>query len=326
MKKESKISTLYVVIPCYNEEEVLDETTKQLKKKMEKLIKDKRISGKSKVMYVNDGSKDNTWSLIKKINEKEPLFTGITLSRNRGHQNALLAGLMTAKKYADVVISMDADLQDDINAMDEMIEKYNNGKDIVYGVRSSRKKDTWFKKTTAQGFYKFMKMMGVDVVYNHADYRLTSKRVLDEFENFKEVNLFLRGMFPLVGYSSDVVYYERNERFAGESKYPLKKMLNFAWDGITSFSVKPIRLVLNLGILIFAISLLVLLYCLIVKLCGKAVTGWTFVVGSIWLVAGIQMLSIGIIGEYIGKIYSETKARPRFIVSENLEEKNEKNN
>lgn len=320
MKKESKISTLYVVIPCYNEEEVLEETTKQLKKKIEKLIKDKKISGKSKVMYVNDGSKDNTWSLIKKINEKEPLFTGITLSRNRGHQNALLAGLMTAKKYADVVISMDADLQDDINAMDEMIEKYNNGKDIVYGVRSSRKKDTWFKKTTAQGFYKFMKMMGVDVVYNHADYRLTSKRVLDEFENFKEVNLFLRGMFPLVGYSSDVVYYERNERFAGESKYPLKKMLNFAWDGITSFSVKPIRLVLNLGILIFAISLLVLLYCLIVKACGKAVTGWTFVVGSIWLVAGIQMLSIGIIGEYIGKIYSETKARPRFIVSENLEE------
>ena len=326
MKKESKISTLYVVIPCYNEEEVLEETTKQLKKKMEKLIKDKKISGKSKVMYVNDGSKDNTWSLIKKINEKEALFTGITLSRNRGHQNALLAGLMTAKKYADVVISMDAVLQDDINEMDEMIEKYNNGKDIVYGVRSSRKKDTWFKKTTAQGFYKFMKMMGVDVVYNHADYRLTSKRVLDEFENFKEVNLFLRGMFPLVGYSSDVVYYERNERFAGESKYPLKKMLNFAWDGITSFSVKPIRLVLNLGILIFAISLLVLLYCLIVKLCGKAVTGWTFVVGSIWLVAGIQMLSIGIIGEYIGKIYSETKARPRFIVSENLEEKNEKNN
>lgn len=326
MKKENKISTLYVVIPCYNEEEVLEETTKQLKKKIEKLIKDKKISGKSKVMYVNDGSKDNTWSLIKKIHEKEPLFTGITLSRNRGHQNALLAGLMTAKKYSDVVISMDADLQDDINAMDEMIEKYNNGKDIVYGVRSSRKKDTWFKKTTAQGFYKFMKMMGVDVVYNHADYRLTSKRVLDEFENFKEVNLFLRGMFPLVGYSSDVVYYERNERFAGESKYPLKKMLNFAWDGITSFSVKPIRLVLNLGILIFAISLLVLLYCLIVKVCGKAVTGWTFVVSSIWLVAGIQMLSIGIIGEYIGKIYSETKARPRFIVSENLEEKNEENN
>ena len=324
--KDVKKNILYLVIPCYNEEEVLPITTKKLTEKLDKMIKDKLVSKESRIMYVNDGSKDNTWSLIKKINEKEPLFTGITLSRNRGHQNALLAGLMTAKKYSDVVISMDADLQDDINAMDEMIEKYNNGKDIVYGVRSSRKKDTWFKKTTAQGFYKFMKMMGVDVVYNHADYRLTSKRVLDEFENFKEVNLFLRGMFPLVGYSSDVVYYERNERFAGESKYPLKKMLNFAWDGITSFSVKPIRLVLNLGILIFAISLLVLLYCLIVKVCGKAVTGWTFVVGSIWLVAGIQMLSIGIIGEYIGKIYSETKARPRFIVSENLEEKNEENN
>ncbi len=316
--------TLYVVIPCYNEEEVLEETTKRLKEKMGKLIKDKKISNKSKVMYVNDGSKDNTWELIKKINKSEKLFTGITLSRNRGHQNALLAGLMTAKTYADVVISMDADLQDDINAIDEMIDKYNTGCDIVYGVRSSRKKDTWFKKTTAQGFYKFMKFMGVDVVYNHADYRLTSKRVLEEFSNFKEVNLFLRGMFPLVGYSSDVVYYERKERFAGESKYPLKKMLNFAWDGITSFSVRPIRMVLNVGIIIFAVSLLVLLYCLIVKLLGKTVEGWTFVVGSIWLVSGVQMLSIGIIGEYIGKIYSETKARPRFIISENLEEQNAK--
>ena len=275
-------------------------------------------------MYVNDGSKDKTWELIKEIHEKEELFTGITLSRNRGHQNALLAGLMTAKNYADVVISMDADLQDDINAMDEMIDKYHEGKDIVYGVRSSRKKDTWFKKTTAQAFYKFMKFMGVDVVYNHADYRLTSKKVLNEFENFKEVNLFLRGMFPLVGYSSDIVYYERKERFAGESKYPLKKMLNFAWDGITSFSVRPIRMVLNVGIVIFIASILVLLYCLIIKLLGKAVTGWTFIVCSIWLVAGIQMLSIGIIGEYIGKIYSETKSRPRFIISENLEENNVK--
>lgn len=320
MKKENK---LYVVIPCYNEEEVLEETTKRLKEKMNSLIKEKKISKDSKVMYVNDGSKDNTWNLIKKINEKEKLFTGITLSRNRGHQNALLAGLMTAKNYADVVISMDADLQDDINAMDEMIDKYHEGKDIVYAVRSSRKKDTWFKKTTAQVFYKFMKLMGVDVVYNHADYRLTSKRVLDEFENFKEVNLFLRGMFPLVGYESDVVYYERNERFAGESKYPFKKMLNFAWDGITSFSVKPIRFVLNIGVVIFILSLIVLLYCLIVKLIGKTVDGWTFIVCSIWLVAGIQMLSLGIIGEYIGKVYSETKARPRFIISENLEDIND---
>lgn len=315
-----KNKVLYVVVPCYNEEEVLEETTKRLKEKLNTLIKSKKISNKSKVMYVNDGSKDNTWELIKKINKKEKLFTGISLSRNRGHQNALLAGLMTAKNYADVVISMDADLQDDINAIDEMIDKYHSGCEIVYGVRSSRKKDTWFKRTTAQVFYKFMKFMGVDVVYNHADYRLTSKRVLDEFENYKEVNLFLRGMFPLVGFKWDVVYYERHERFAGESKYPLKKMLNFAWDGITSFSVRPIRLVLNLGIIIFLVSIIILLYCLIVKLLGKTVTGWTFIVGSIWLVAGIQMLSIGIIGEYIGKIYSETKRRPRYIISENLEE------
>ena len=315
-----KNKVLYVVVPCYNEEEVLEETTKRLKEKLNTLIKSKKITNKSKAMYVNDGSKDNTWELIKKINKKEKLFTGISLSRNRGHQNALLAGLMTAKNYADVVISMDADLQDDINAIDEMIDKYHSGCEIVYGVRSSRKKDTWFKRTTAQVFYKFMKFMGVDVVYNHADYRLTSKRVLDEFENYKEVNLFLRGMFPLVGFKWDVVYYERHERFAGESKYPLKKMLNFAWDGITSFSVRPIRLVLNLGIIIFLVSIIILLYCLIVKLLGKTVTGWTFIVGSIWLVAGIQMLSIGIIGEYIGKIYSETKRRPRYIISENLEE------
>lgn len=309
---------LYVVVPCYNEEEVLEETTKRLKEKLNTLIKNKKISKESKVMYVNDGSKDNTWELIKKINKQEKLFTGISLSRNRGHQNALLAGLMTAKNYANVVISMDADLQDDINAIDEMIDKYDKGNDIVYAVRSSRKKDTWFKKTTAQGFYKFMRFMGVDVVYNHADYRLTSKRVLEAFEDYKEVNLFLRGMFPLVGYKSDVVYYERKERFAGESKYPLKKMLNFAWDGITSFSVRPIRLILNLGIIMFIVSLLVLIYSLVVKLLGRTVDGWTFIVCSIWLVSGVQMLSLGIIGEYIGKVYSETKRRPRYIVMENL--------
>ena len=317
----SSISTLYVVVPCYNEEEVLHETTKRLKEKLEKLIKSKKISDRSKVMYVNDGSKDKTWEIICDINKKEKLFTGISLSRNRGHQNALLAGLMTAREYADVVISMDADLQDDINAMDEMLDKYYDGSDIVYGVRSSRKKDSFFKRVTAQGFYKFMKFMGVDVVYNHADYRLTSKRALDAFSDFKEVNLFLRGMFPLVGFKSDVVYYERAKRFAGESKYPLKKMLNFAWDGITSFSVKPIRLVLKLGILIFFLSIAMLIYCLVVKLLGQTVAGWTFIVGSIWLIAGIQMLSIGIIGEYVGKMYSETKSRPRYIISENLEEK-----
>ena len=319
-RKQVSQDILYVVIPCYNEEEVLEETTRQLKEKMKDLITTKKISDKSRVMYVNDGSKDKTWKKKKKIHRKEKLFTGISLSRNRGHQNALLAGLMTAKNYADVVISMDADLQDDINAMDEMLDKYYQGNDIVYGVRSSRKKDTWFKRTTAEGFYKFMNKMGVDVVYNHADYRLTSKRVLDYLENYKEVNLFLRGIFPLIGFSSDIVYYERNERFAGESKYPLKKMLSFAWDGITSFSIRPIKLVLNLGIFIFAISILILIYCLIVKLFGYTVDGWTFIMCSIWIVAGLEMLSLGIIGEYIGKIYSETKARPRYIISKNLNE------
>ena len=313
---------LYIVVPCYNEELVLEETTKRLDEKLNNLIKNKKISKKSKVMYVNDGSRDNTWSLIEKISKSNSLFTGISLSRNRGHQNALVAGLMTAKEYADIIISMDADLQDDINAIDEMIEKNNDGCDVVYGVRSSRKKDTLFKKMTAQGFYKFMEKMGVDVIYNHADYRLTSKKVLDNFENFKEVNLFLRGIFPLIGFKSDIVYYERAERFAGESKYPLKKMLNFAWDGITSFSVKPIRLLLSLGIIIFIISLLVTIYCLISKLTGNAVPGWTFLACSIWIMGGIQMISLGIIGEYVGKVYSETKARPRYIIAKNLMEKN----
>lgn len=311
---------LYLVVPCYNEELVLEETTKRLTEKFNDLIKNKKISKNSKVMYVNDGSRDNTWSLIEKISKNNSLFTGITLSRNRGHQNALVAGLMTAKDYADIVISMDADLQDDINAIDEMIEKNNDGCDVVYGVRSARKKDTWFKKTTAQGFYKFMEKMGVNVVYNHADYRLTSKKVLDNFADFKEVNLFLRGIFPLIGYKSDIVYYERAERFAGESKYPLKKMLNFAWDGITSFSVKPIRLLLSMGVIIFIISLLVTVYCLISKLTGNAVPGWTFLACSIWIMGGIQMIALGIIGEYVGKVYSETKARPRYIIAKNLME------
>ena len=320
------MKVLYVVVPCYNEEEVLEETTRQLKEKMESLIKDKKISKESRVMYVNDGSKDNTWKMIEEISEKEKLFTGISLSRNRGHQNALLGGLMTAKKYADIVISMDADLQDDINAIDEMIDKYYEGADIVYGVRSARKTDTWFKKTTAEGFYKFMKMMGADIVYNHADYRLASKRVLDELEKFNEVNLFLRGMFPLIGYKTEVVYYERNERFAGESKYPLKKMLNFAWDGITSFSVKPLRLICTMGFVILFISLIIMIYSLIRKLTGNTVDGWTFITISIWLIGGIQMISTGIIGEYIGKVYNETKRRPRYIISRNLneEKKNEK--
>lgn len=311
------MNTLYVVVPCYNEEEVLEETTKRLKEKLTNLINQKKISKNSKVMYVNDGSKDKTWELIKKIS-KDTMFTGISLSRNRGHQNALLAGLMTAKEKADIIISMDADLQDDINAIDEMIKKYEEGNEIVYGVRSSRKKDSWFKKTTAEAFYKFMKIMGVDIIFNHADYRLASKKVLNELEKFEEVNLFLRGIFPLIGYKYDIVYYERNERFAGESKYPLKKMLNFAWDGITSFSVKPIRFVLTLGIIIFTISIIMIIYSLLSKLLGNAVDGWTFLSCSIWFVSGIQMLSLGIIGEYIGKSYNEVKKRPRYIISEDL--------
>lgn len=312
------MKTLYVVIPCYNEEEVLKETTRQLHEKLKNLISKKQITAKSKVMYVNDGSKDKTWELIEQISKEDILFTGISLSRNRGHQNALLAGLMTAKEYADVVISMDADLQDDIHAIDEMLQKFDEGCDIVYGVRNKREKDSWFKRTTAEGFYKFMKLMGVDIVFNHADYRLASKRVLDNLSNYHEVNLFLRGMFPLIGYKSDIVYYERAERFAGVSKYPLKKMISFACDGITSFSIKPIRLVLNLGIVIFILSIFVLIYCLIVKLLGQTIEGWTFITCSIWLVAGIQMLSLGIVGEYIGKIYNEVKQRPRYIISRNL--------
>ena len=317
-------NVLYLVIPCYNEDEVLLETTKVLKSKFTNLIDNKVIDKKSKVMYVNDGSKDNTWELIKDINSKEELFTGINLSRNRGHQNALLAGLMCAKNKADIIISMDADLQDDVNAIDAMIEKYYDGCEIVYGVRSSRKKDTWFKKTTAQMFYKFMKFMGVDIVYNHADYRLCTKRVLEDLDKFGEINLFLRGIFPLIGYKNDIVYYERKERFAGVSKYPLKKMLNFAWDGITSFSVKPIRLVLNLGIVIFIVSIGMIAYSIIRKLMGATVSGWSFIMCSLWSIAGIEMLALGIIGEYIGKIYSETKRRPRYIIADNLEDKDEK--
>lgn len=309
---------LYIVIPCYNEEEVLDKTKTELKKKMNTLIQNKKIDKQSKVIFVNDGSKDKTWDLIQQFYQEDKLFGGINLSRNRGHQNALLAGLLTVKDDADIVISMDADLQDDIDAIDLMIEARNSGADIVYGVRNSRKKDSFFKRTTAQGFYRVMKILGVDVIYNHADYRLTSRRVLDSLKDYREVNLFLRGIFPLIGFKSDIVYYERKERFAGKSKYPLKKMLNFAWDGITSFSVKPIRLVLNVGVVILILSLLMILYSVIQKVLGNTVDGWTFIVCSLWLLGGIQMLSLGIIGEYIGKIYSETKARPRYLVTDYL--------
>ena len=313
---------LYIVIPCYNEEEVLDKTKTELKKKMNTLIQNKKIDKQSKVIFVNDGSKDKTWDLIQQFYQVDKLFGGINLSRNKGHQNALLAGLLTVKDDADIVISMDADLQDDIDAIDLMIEKRKEGADVVYGVRNSRKKDSFFKRTTAQGFYRVMKMLGVDVIYNHADYRLTSRRVLDSLKDYREVNLFLRGIFPLIGFKSDIVYYERKERFAGKSKYPLKKMLNFAWDGITSFSVKPIRLVLNVGVVILFLSFLMILYSVIQKVLGNTVDGWTFIVCSLWLLGGIQMLSLGIIGEYIGKIYSETKARPRYLVTDYLVSKN----
>lgn len=313
--------TLYMVIPCYNEEEVLPETAKELQTKLTKLMDKGKISKKSKIMFVNDGSKDKTWDLIEELTKKNNLYAGVKLSRNRGHQNALLAGLMTAKDQADIVISMDADLQDDINVIDEMVEKNEEGYDIIYGVRSSRKKDSWFKKTTAEGFYKFMKLMGVDIVFNHADCRLMSKRALEGLAEFKEVNLFLRGIVPLIGYKSTIVYYERNKRFAGVSKYPLKKMLSFAFDGITSFSIKPLRMILGLGILILIISFIIMVYSLVVKILGHTVAGWTFIVISIWFIGGLQMISIGVIGEYIGKMYTETKARPRYIIETVIDNK-----
>ena len=310
----NKKQTLYLVIPCYNEEEVLPETSKRLLEKITQMIAKETISESSKIVFVNDGSKDKTWEIIEKLHKENPTFSGINLSRNRGHQNALLAGLITVKDFADMVISLDADLQDDINVIDSFVAEYYNGNDIVYGVRSSRKKDTFFKKTTAQLFYKLMLKMGVDMVYNHADYRLMSKRALTELSNFKEVNLFLRGLVPLIGFKSTTVEYERNERFAGESKYPLKKMITFALDGITSFSIKPIRLVLSLGIFMMFISFIMLVYAICQKFLGNTESGWTFIICSIWLVSGVQLLSLGIIGEYIGKIYSEVKARPKFII------------
>ena len=311
---------IYLVIPCYNEEAVLYETARQLKEKILTMVSQGIISEKSRIMFVNDGSKDSTWDIIQELHEQDKIFSGVTLSRNRGHQNALLAGLMTAKKYADMVISLDADLQDDIHAIDKFVEKYYEGYDVVYGVRNKRETDTFFKRNTALAFYKFQAFMGVDAVYNHADYRLMSKRALEGLEEFKEVNLFLRGIVPLIGYKYTTVGYDRNERFAGESKYPLKKMLAFAFDGITSFSVKPIRFVTMTGFMIFIGSILVILYSLIRNFLGFTVSGWTFLACSIWVLGGIQLLELGIIGEYIGKIYSETKERPRFIIADVINE------
>ena len=314
-------NTLYVVVPCYKEEEVLPETSKRLKAKLTALIAQGKISPRSRILFVNDGSKDRTWPIIEELHAQDRIFSGVNLSRNRGHQNALLAGLMTAVQYADMMVSMDADLQDDIDAMDRMIDAYHEGCDVVYGVRSSRKTDSFFKRFTAESFYKLMKAMGVDIVFNHADYRLMSRRAVEGLADFKEVNLFLRGIVPQIGYSWTTVEYERAKRFAGESKYPLKKMLSFAFDGITSFSVKPLRLILTLGAVIFALSLVMLLWTLIRWIAGATVSGWASLMCSIWMIGGIQLLALGVIGEYIGKVYSEAKARPRFIIERVLNDK-----
>ena len=309
---------LYLVIPCYNEEAVLPETAARLHKKMGDLVRQGKIDKKSRIIFVNDGSEDRTWELICGLHQKDKVFGGINLSRNRGHQNALLAGLMTVKEYADMVISMDADLQDDINAMDAMVEKYLNGTDIVYGVRSSRERDSFFKKATAEGFYKAMNAMGANTVFNHADYRLMSRRALEGLSQYGEVNLFLRGIVPMIGYSTDVVYYERGERFAGESKYPLGKMLSFAVEGITSLSTKPIRMITGLGFFIFIVSIGMLIYSLVRHFTGATIVGWTTLMVSVWAIGGLILLSLGVVGEYIGKIYLETKARPRFIMEQFL--------
>ncbi len=312
---------LYIVIPCYNEEEVLPITCKMFLEKIESLIKKGKISDDSRVMFVNDGSKDKTWEIIKNLAAENKYYKGISLSRNRGHQNALLGGLMEAKELCDITISIDCDGQDDINAMDEMVDAYLAGNDVVYGVRSSRKTDTFFKRFTAESFYRLMNSMGCDVVFNHADYRLLSSKFLKEFAEFKEVNLFLRGMVPLVGFSSTAVYYERNERIAGESHYPLKKMLALAFDGITSLSVKPIRLISSLGVFIMIISFIGVIWSIVSYFIGSTVAGWSSTICILCFLSGIQMLSIGVIGEYIGKIYLETKARPRFIIGERTDDK-----
>lgn len=312
---------LYIVIPCYNEEEVLPETARRLTEKMFNLMNDKMISPKSRVLLVDDGSKDTTWALITALHKENHLFSGLKLAHNQGHQNALVAGLLAARESADIVISMDADLQDDVEAIDKFLLEYRAGSDIVYGVRSSRTKDTFFKRTTAVGYYKFLRLMGVEIVENHADYRLMTRRALDALAEFDEVNLFLRGIVPLIGFRTSVVEYERSERFAGASKYPLKKMLAFAIDGITSFSVKPIRFITWLGVLIFLISGLSLLWILVDKLIGHTVSGWATLMGSIWALGGIQLLCLGILGEYIGKIYQESKHRPRFIVDRYIDDR-----
>ena len=312
------MSTVYLVIPCYNEEAVLPETVKRLTDKLQRMIDSGRADENSRFLLVDDGSKDKTWELITGFCRENVYCSGLKLAHNRGHQNALLAGLMAAKDKADCAISLDADLQDDIEVLDQFVDKFHEGCDVVYGVRNKRDTDSFFKRSTARGFYKVMHILGVDVVYDHADYRLMSRRALDALSEYHEVNLFLRGIVPLIGYRSDYVFYDRHERFAGESKYPLKKMISFALDGITSFSVKPLKLISNLGILISCLSVLGLLYALISYFTGNAVAGWTAIVCSIWLLGGIQLLCIGVLGGYIGKLYSEVKARPRYRIEEFL--------
>lgn len=307
---------LYLIIPCYNEEQVLPITSGMFLAKLTALSSTGKIHADSRILFVDDGSKDKTWDIIKALSLQDPHFIGIRQSRNRGHQNAVLAGLMEAKDHCDITISIDCDGQDDINAMDRMVDEYLNGCEIVYGVRSSRKTDTVFKRATAQGFYKLLNAMGVDTVYNHADYRLVSRRVLEEFADFKEVNLFLRGMFPLVGFKSTSVYYERHERLAGESKYPLRKMLALAFEGITSLSTQPLRIIMGLGCFIAALSFIGVIWSIVVALMGKAVPGWASMTCIICFIGGVQLTCIGVLGEYIGKIYMEVKHRPRYIISE----------
>jgi glycosyltransferase involved in cell wall biosynthesis len=311
---------LYIVVPCYNEQEVLPETARRLRAKLESLLAAGKIAPGSRVLFVNDGSKDGTWGIIEALHRECPLFSGVDLTRNRGHQNALLAGLFTAGERADMVVSMDADLQDDVDAVDAMVDKYYQGCDIVYGVRSARKKDTFFKRFTAEGFYRLMNALGAETVFNHADYRLMSRRAIAGLAQFKEVNLFLRGIVPMIGYNTAVVEYERGERFAGESKYPLKKMISFAAEGITSLSTKPIRYITLLGFAIFLVSIVMILYFIVRWAMGETVIGWASVICSVWAIGGLVLLSLGVIGEYIGKIYLESKGRPRFLIREVLED------
>ncbi len=315
---------LYVVVPCYNEEAVLFETSKRMLELFEAMKSDGLISCESRIVFVDDGSKDKTWSIIDTLAKEHTEIAGVKLSRNAGHQNALMGGLMTVKDDCDCAISIDADLQDDINVIPEMVKNYINGYDVVYGVRNKRNTDTFFKRTTAIGFYKLMNMMGVKIVFNHADYRLMSRRALEGLAEFPERNLFLRGMVPLVGYKSTSVYYDRNERFAGESKYPLKKMLSFAFDGITSFSISPIRMISAIGALVCVISIIMAIYALVQKILGNTGAGWASLMVSLWFIGGVQLLSVGLIGEYIGKIYKEVKRRPRYIIEAYINEKEEK--